>query len=376
MRATVKSSENQECRGSVPPSASSEIRLSAQELAGALHEVSNALTVVLGWLEVAQQHTKDDRSGQAVEIALRQARFGHRVARRAIGASVPRGAGEQSLDVLVAESLLAVRPLADARGVNLASSGSSLPEVFLPNCDAAEQILINLLLNAIAFTPEGKTVTVSCTVSGQRVCLEVCDQGPGIDAVRAKTFWDAPVSTRRGGAGVGLPYCRSLASENGADLRLCSNRLGGAFELEWPLCARPENAPSEKPVIGTLDGLQILLVEDDRSICSLVELAFECQGSQVVSANTVSDLRHAKLMGRFDLALVDLSPFGQDIRGGLEMIRQGSPRLPMILITGSAAGLPDGEESSFAAWVRKPFEPGELIETVRRVVAPQSSTSE
>jgi CheY-like chemotaxis protein len=283
--------------------------------------------------------------------------------------------GSQSVDELVAEALLAVRPLADARGVNLASSGPQSPDVFLPSCDAAAQILINLLLNAIAFSPQGKTVTVKCTTSSQRVCLEVRDQGPGIDAVRAKTFWDAPVSTRRGGAGIGLPYCRSLASEHGAELRLSSNRAGGAFELEWPRCSPPENTPSEKPVTETLDGLQILLVEDDHSICSLVELTFECQGSRVVSANTLSDLRRAKLQGRFDLALVDLSPFGDDIRGGLEVLRQGTPQLPMILITGSAAGLPEGEEASFAAWVRKPFEPGELMATVRRVVASKATTS-
>ena len=365
----MKISENEEYRGSVPPSASTEIRLSAQELAGALHEVSNALTVVLGWLEVAQQHSKDDRAGQAVSIALRQARFGHRVARRAIGASVSGDKSIQSLNELVSESLLAVRPMADRRGVNLISSGLPQPDVYLPSCDAAEQILINLLLNAVAFSPEGKTVTLECKVSGRRACLEVRDEGAGIDPVRAKTFWDAPLSTRRGGAGIGLPYCRSLASEHGAELRLVNNPSGGAFELDWPCCAAPESAPSsEMPVTGSLDGLQILLVEDDNAICSLVELAFECHGSRVVSANSLSDLRRAKLQRRFDLALVDLSPFGEDIRGGLDVLRQGAPELPMILITGSAAALPDGEESSFAAWVRKPFEPGELIATVRRIV--------
>ncbi len=368
MRAIVKTSEKEECRASVPPSASSEIRLGAPELAGALHEVSNALTVVLGWLEVAQKYITDEQAGEAVNIALRQARFGHRVARRAIGASVPRDKASQSLEELVAESLLAVRPLAESRGVKLVSAGLPLPDVFLPNSDAAEQIVINLLLNAIAFSPEGKTVTLKCKATSERACLEVRDQGPGIDAARAKNFWDAPVSTRNGGAGVGLPYCRSLASDHGAELRLASNATGGAFELRWPRCHAADKIPSEKPVAGSLDGLQILLVEDDHSICSLVELTFECQGSRVISANSLADLRRAKLQGRFDLALVDLSPFGQDIRGGLEVLRQGAPHLPMVLITGSAAGLPDGEESSFAAWVRKPFEPGELIATVRAIM--------
>jgi len=368
MRAPVKTRENQETRASVPPSASSEIRLGAQELAGALHEVSNALTVVLGWLEVAQKHITDERAGQAVNIALRRARFGHRVARRAIGASVPRDGGSQALDELIEDSLLAVRPLAEMRGVKLVSDGLPLPNVFVPSCDAAEQILLNLLLNAISFSPEGKEVTLRCAASGERVRIEVLDEGPGIDPVRAKTIWDAPASTRNGGAGIGLPYCRSLASQHGAELRLASNSAGGAFELRWPRCRSADHAPSEKPIAGSLDGLQILLVEDDQSICSLVELTFECQGSRVVSANSLSDLRRAKLQGRFDLALVDLSPFGRDIRGGLEVLRQGAPHMPMVLITGSAAGLPEGEEASFAAWVRKPFEPGELVSTVRTIV--------
>ena len=365
----MKSIEKDDCRGSVPPpSASAEVRLSAQELAGVLHEVSNALTVVLGWLEVAQQHVTGDRAGEAVNIALRQARFGHRVARRAIGAMAPREKGTQALDELVSDSLLAVRPLADQRGIGLQAVGLPQVDVYLPNCDAAGQILINLLLNAIAFSPEGKTVTLSCSASSQRAILEVRDEGVGIDEGRAKTLWDAPVSSRRGGAGIGLFYCRGLATEHGAELRLASHRSGAAFELDWPRTHAQESAPSDKPASGSLEGLQILLIEDDASICSLVELTFECQGSRVVSASSVSDIRRAKLReGRFDLALVDLSPFGQDIKAGLDLLRQGASQMPLVLITGSAVGLPDGEESSFAAWVRKPFEAGELIATVRRI---------
>lgn len=364
----VKPIENEEYRGTVPPSANADARLCAQDLAGALHEVSNALTVVLGWLEVAQQHVTGDRAVEAVNIALRQARFGHRVARRAIGAGALREKGTQSLDELVSESMLAVRPLAERRGVDVCATGLPLADVWLPNCDSAEQILINLLLNAIAFSPEGRTVTLTCRASQQRVTIEVCDEGPGIDEVRAKNLWDSPVSTRRGGAGVGLSYCRNLAREQDGDLRFVAGTTGAAFELDWPRTHSVDDAPSAPPVARCLGGLQILLVEDDPSICSLVELTFECQGSRVVSAGTLADIRRAKLReGHFDLALVDLSPFGQDIKGGLDVLRQGAGQMPLVLITGSAAGLPDGEEASFVAWVRKPFEAGELIATVKRI---------
>jgi CheY-like chemotaxis protein len=365
----VKPIENEEIRGSIPPSASAEVRLSAQELAGALHEVSNALTVVLGWLEVAQQHVVGERAREALDVALRQARLGHRVARRAIGATPSSENGSGILDDTVFDALLAVRPLAERRNIQLRENGLPQPRAYLPTPDVATQVLINLLLNAIAFSPEGGAVTVECRSTAERVVIRVSDQGPGIDATRAATMWEGPVSTRHGGAGIGLSYCRKLALEQGADLRLISHDKGAIFELEWPRAEAAQGEPEALPVARSLDGLRILLVEDDASICSLVELTFECHGSKVVSAGSMSDVKQVKLReARFDLALVDLSPFGPDIEGGLSVLREGAPNMPMILITGSAAGLPEGAEASFSAWVRKPFEAGELVSAVRRII--------
>lgn len=364
----MKPIERQEIRDSVPPSASSELRVGAQELAGALHEVSNALTVVLGWLEVAEQHVVGERAREALAVALRQARLGYRVARRAIGAATPSESESGALEDIVSGAILAVRPLAEQRHLQLIPVGLPLPGVYLPTPDLAAQVLINLLLNAIAFSPDGKTVTLSCGATQKRARLKVHDEGPGIDAGRAESIWDAPASTRHGGAGIGLSYCRKLALQQGAELRLVRNRGGAAFEMIWPRVESAQGETAAEPVAKSLNGLRILLVEDDAAICSLVELTFECHGSKVVSASSLSDIRKVKLReARFDLALVDLSPFGQDINAGLNILREGAPQMPMVLITGSAAGLPEGAEAAFAAWVRKPFEAGELITAVRRI---------
>lgn len=203
----MKPIESQDVSGSIPPSANSELRVGSQELAGALHEVSNALTVVLGWLEVAQQHVEGARAREALGVALRQARLGYRVARRAIGALTPSENGSDSLQDIVSGAVLAVRPLAEQRHIQIVSTGFPPPGVYLPSPDAAAQVLINLLLNAIAFSPDGKAVTVGCSIAHDRALMEVRDEGPGIDAGRAATIWDAPVSTRHGGAGIGLTYC-------------------------------------------------------------------------------------------------------------------------------------------------------------------------
>ena len=366
----VKPNNRQDVGVSIPPSANSELRLSASELAGALHEVSNALTVVLGWLEVAQRNMVGDTAREALDVALRQARLGYRVARRAIGASTPLENGSGALQDIVSGAILAVRPLAEQRRVQLTHSAPSEVVAWLPNPDAATQVLINLLLNAIAFSPEGKSVTLHCELSDSQALVLVRDEGPGIDDTRAAKIWDAPVSTRFGGAGIGLSYCRRLALEHGADLRLLRQaQSGAAFQLKWPTV----DAETDEPDLvlaapRNLRGLRILLVEDDAAICSLVELAFEAQGSTVVSAGNLAAIERAKRSDKaFDLVLVDLSPLGPDLEAGLAALKSGLPEIPMVLITGSAANLPEGGESAFAAWVRKPFEAGELVTAVRQI---------
>ncbi|MGC4065459.1 MAG: response regulator [Polyangiaceae bacterium] len=105
----------------------------------------------------------------------------------------------------------------------------------------------------------------------------------------------------------------------------------------------------------------MLLVEDDEAICSLVELAFFSRGSVVRSAATLDEAARLWSGQEFDVALVDLSPIASDVPAALSVIR-GRRRIPAILITGSALGMPAGTEGLFASWVRKPFEAGELIE--------------
>ena len=108
----------------------------------------------------------------------------------------------QASGLSVAESaLMGVRPQAEQRGVELdlqlLDSGSAL----LGSVGALLQILTNLLLNAIDFSPRGTTVSLAVREDGASLVFSVSDEGPGIDPERVATLLSAPVSTRRGGAG-------------------------------------------------------------------------------------------------------------------------------------------------------------------------------
>jgi signal transduction histidine kinase len=150
-------------------------------LAGALHEVSNALTVVLGWLDVAYSRLEAGPARDAIDVARTHARLGHGLSRSAIGAEAPDSSAPAS-GVSVAESaLMGVRPQADQRGVQLDFQPLDAASALLGSVGPLLQILTNLLLNAIDFSPRGSTVSLGVREEGSSVIFWVSDEGPGID---------------------------------------------------------------------------------------------------------------------------------------------------------------------------------------------------
>ncbi len=364
--------------------------LDSAQLAGALHEVSNALTVVVGWLEEAAKRGPDSSRG-AIDIALDHARVGYRVARRAIGASVGVSDECPGIPAWLAGVALAIEPLAAARNVAIETrvgpSASGVQGVTLP--DEARQVALNLLLNALSFSPPGGRIQLTAERQGLELVLVVSDDGPGIAPSRVAGLLDAPQSTRAGGAGLGLAHSAGLARRSGGALRVLRVEPSAVFELRWPLAlptqviswteapgaADSEPPPAQRwparaldePTLASELPLTVLLLEDDEAVRGLIELTFEARGVRVKGAATLEDAIRALAAGPVDVALVDLSPIAADVPGALRSLREGAPRRPLVLITGSAVGMPAGTEDQFAAWVRKPFVAHELLETVRRV---------
>lgn len=343
------------------------------DLKGALHEVSNALTVVLGWLDVASGNTAAGEVKQAIDVARRHARLGHRIARQAIGAKVITGASTERLVCEFAQNaLVAVEPQAANSGVRLVFEGDTESTARMRNSSNALQILTNLLLNAIEFTPADNQVTLAVRCDSDNAYFTVTDTGPGIDTDRAKTLFSSPPhSTRNGGAGIGLRHSEALARVTGASLTLVQARPSASFELCWPLCESPSGARhSSAPPRLLLQNMRVLVLEDDKDVRSLLELGLEARGAQVVAVSSAAEF--ATLLQRrplIDAALVDLSPIKADIDDAIGKLRAACPDARLVLITGQPEGVPAEAQGQFAAWVRKPFELGEVVEALNAVTA-------
>jgi CheY-like chemotaxis protein len=237
------------------------------------------------------------------------------------------------------------------------------------------QILTNLLLNAIDFSPEGGEVIVNVRDIGSSVVFSVSDEGPGIDPERVATLLSAAQSTRRGGAGVGLRHSASLARSHGAELTVARAKPSACFELRWPIAEARSSVRPSLQTKSVVRGARVLVVEDDAAVCSLVELALGARGAEVVVARTLPEFTRALTTdGPFDAALVDLSPLGTSVNSAFDALQAAYPGIPVILISGVASGVSENVVGRVTAWVRKPFEMGEVIEVLGQHLAPVSAT--
>lgn len=361
-------------RQNAPPPSSAEKH---EDHAGALHEVSNALTVVLGWLDMAARAESLSEAREAISVAREHARRGQSMARQSIGGEAPSWQRSRLASEVAIFAAQSMEPKAERAGVEIKTEVGAGTEIRVESDASILQILTNLLLNAIDFAPAGSTILVTVERAEQRLLFRVLDEGPGVPPAALLDLFTAPMSMRQGGVGIGLPYSRKLAREYDGELRYVlpteSGTQGACFELSWPSAHSSSVAPGPSQAIrDALHGSRILVIEDDLSISSLIELTFEAHGAQVLSLATAVEVEQT-FRGRplFDVALLDLSPVRDNLSATLTRMSELSPDAPVVLMSGEPSGVPPEAEGRFASWVRKPFDMDQLLSTVGKLIMNQ-----
>jgi CheY-like chemotaxis protein len=376
-------------RADATPERSADARLPDDlDLAGTLHEVSNGLTVILGWLDVARAQIESIAAAsveqssalEALQIALLRARRAHRIARRAIAAPSPIADAPELLGAIVREAVQGIAPEAERSEIPLVVDvAAQLEHAPIEAGDRLLQVLTNLLLNALVATPERAIIGLSVVPepAGTHAQIALRDGGPGIPpADRARLFLRGNTG-RVGGAGIGLAHARDVVEELGGSLTLApfAPDRGAEFVIAWPLATPRPTAPAvlAAPVEGPgrLDGRRVAVLEDDPAVVELLELSLSARGAEVCSWTAYDALLRCVASDPVDVVLLDASPLGTTgLAVAIAELRARRPGVVVVLISG-ALDAPVDPSTLGVAWVRKPFDVAELA----RVVAASTRTA-
>jgi CheY-like chemotaxis protein len=331
-----------------------------RDLAGALHDVSNALTVMLGWVQESRaEHATRESVAYALGIIEQRARIARDLARRAIGAGSKILDQDGHLDVTLRDAIDALAVMAQRVGVRVRLVGMT-PGVKIPAAGDVSQIVTNLVMNALAYAPANSEVTVSLDGTTDRTAvIDVTDQGAGVAPTRRDSIFEGD-SKREGGAGVGLRHARALARALGGDVELLAEPQGARFRVSWPRLDGLPKPPQSVARIRVLEGTRVLILEDDGDVTDLLEASLGARGAEVTVVRSHADLAGA-LTKPHDAALIDLSPIAGNVRAAFDALRMFAPNARLVIMTGNAEGLPPEVSADTVRLVRKPFEVSEIV---------------
>jgi signal transduction histidine kinase/ActR/RegA family two-component response regulator len=359
-------------------------------LATVSHELRTPLTPMLTWVRLLRTARLDPgTTTRALEAIERNARSQAQLVEdlldvsRIITGKLRLDARAVTLESIAEAALDAVRPAADAKGIAL-DAALEPGVVVTGDPDRLQQVLWNLVSNAVKFTPRGGRVEVSLERAGDHAQVTVHDTGVGIRLEFLPFVFDrfrqADASPTRvhGGLGLGLAIVRHLVELHGGSVEAASEGegRGATFAVRLPLAPGGVKVGAEvgRPAAAaTLDGLRVLVVDDEPDTLEALSAALTGYGARVRTALSTREALASLDRGDVDVLVADIGMPGED---GYTLVRElrGRPpdrggRIPAAALTAYARPV-DAERAlaaGFQVHVTKPVEPGDLAAIIARL---------
>ena len=369
-------------------------RLKDEFLAVVSHELRTPLNAILGWARLLDEGQLDPaRTTEAVHTIERNARALARIIddlldiSRIMGGSSSMEPRAIDLASVIEGALDGVRPAAAAGDVTLTFIRHASLDPIAGDATRLQQIVGNLLSNAVKFTPRGGRVEVRLTQRDAEVEIRVTDTGQGIAAEFLPRIFDrftqadASSTRRQGGLGLGLAIVKALVERHGGTVRAESPGLGrgATFIVRLPGLSgyEPGNAELARetvtratPASPRLDGIRVMVVEDDTDGRNMLTILLERTGALVVSVASVREALDTLETIRPDVIVSDIAMADEDGYTLIRRIRarnaEGGGAIPALALTGYV--FPEDRArvlaAGFQAHVGKPAAPGELVAAV------------
>jgi PAS domain S-box-containing protein len=373
-------------------------------LATVSHELRTPLNAILGWASMLEEGTPaDSRTLKGLRAIHRNTRTLAQLVDDLLDVS-RMISGKMRLDVVAMDlgdvidaAAEAVLPAASAKDITVHVVVDPAARKMPGDPMRLQQAVWNLLSNAVKFTPAGGRVDVSARADGGDIELMVSDSGIGIDATFLPYVFDrfrqADESSTRAqtGLGLGLAIVRYLVELHGGTVRAESDGrdAGTRFAIRLPrrlspVIARDSRKPDTAAVTAAaadaprLDGLRVLVVDDDRESCEMMLEALRSYGASIRAAASASDAIDALSDFIPDLVLSDIAMPGRNGYAVLSEVRALEVtlghHLPVAAVT-AYAHIDDRERAmaaGFDEYLAKPVEPAALACTVAALAGAHS----
>ncbi len=385
-------------------------------LAVVSHELRSPLSAILGYTRITRMSAHDAAVvTRNCEIIERNAKVQQQLIEdlldtaRIISGKLKIEAEPTDLRLVLEEALTVVRPAAEAKRIDLVARLGDEPQEIIGDAARLGQIAWNLLQNAIKFTPDGGRVELRLERDGSRVRIVVSDTGKGIEPEFLSSVFDrfsqqdATRTRRFGGLGLGLALVKQLAEMHGGTVAVASAGvgMGATFTVTLPLRATkiaaylppvpalaeirigPDIIPLDS--LPRLDGVRVLLVDDQEDTRRLVSATLDDWGAAVTMAASGAEARAMIASAAFDVLVCDIAMPDEDGYQVIGRIRalereRGVPlaeRLPAIALTALARAEDrlQAMSAGFQMHVAKPVELAELVVVIATMVGNRQSGS-
>jgi PAS domain S-box-containing protein len=380
-------------------------RMKDEFLATMSHELRTPLNAILGWATLLRtgHHTEAAREKALATIernAKTQARLIDDIldVSRIISGKLRLVVKRHDVAAIVNAAVDIVRPAASAKSIDLVVLVDENAGFISADFDRLQQVVWNLLINAIRFTPPHGKVTVSTERIDGEVVLRVSDTGVGIAPEHRRHVFerfrqvDSSTTRKHGGLGLGLAIVRHLVELHGGTVEAESGGTGkgATFTVRLPVRAtapsdtddvdRPSSARSGGAAeVGRLDGLHVIVADDDEDSRDLIASALEGAGATVSSVESAHAAFDSLSRSRPSLLISDIGMPEEDGYALIRKVRGLSPErggdVPAIALTAYARREDErlALDAGYDCHLAKPVDPVRLTDAVERLARPRNA---
>jgi PAS domain S-box-containing protein len=362
-----------------------------QFLATLSHELRTPLTAIYGWVDILKHSGPDEKKlAKALEVIDRNIKAQTQLIDDLLNVSrIITGNLKMEMELIdplpVTKAVIeSVRPAVEAKSIEFLSRLDENVGRIYVDPGRWQQVLWNLFTNAVKFTPKGGQIRVEFGRVGSWAQLTVTDSGEGVDPAFLPLVFDrftqsdSTTTRRHGGLGLGLAIVRHIVELHGGKAGVHSDGRGkgSTFIVQLPIPPFHDEDGHNLHVTATnrLDGVRVMLVEDDDDARKVVATVLDRCGASVIEAASPAEALRLLVTERADVLVTDIGMPEMDGYELLAKIRSEFPEtdLPAVALT-AFASLEDRQKSlrsGFRAHVTKPIAVEELVAAITSTQGP------